>query len=292
MTDQRLTQCLVLCRQAQELQGDALAQTLSDLQLRLQWLQEDAPEATIEVPHDEPIISMDLAGYLTGWNAGAQILFGYTQEEAIGRHVLFLYADTPDDLNAQLPELFLEEGSSCMEVRRRRKSGEIFRADLSLTQVLDDDGEPVGLVAHLSEIADRLSPKEKLRLHARIIEDSDQGILIVDTDERIVSVNSAFSRITGFSAGEAIGQTPTCCAQACTALIFAPKYGQRCTGPAPGKVKSSASAKTASCFRNRSRSVSYGKMMVRSPMPFPSFRTSACCGQPKSGCSVWSTTTA
>jgi diguanylate cyclase (GGDEF)-like protein/PAS domain S-box-containing protein len=217
MTDQRLAQCLVLCGQAQELHGDALAQTLNDLQRTLQSLQKDAPEAikqadfpeiTNDLPHDEPIISMDLAGYLTGWNAGAQILFGYTQEEAIGRHVLFLYADTPDDLNAKLPELFLEEGSSFMEVRRRKKSGEIFRADLSLTQVLDDDGEPLGLVAHLSEIADRLSPEEKLRLHARIIEDSDQGILIVDTDERIVSVNSAFSRITGFSASEAIGQTP------------------------------------------------------------------------------------
>ncbi|MGH8809422.1 MAG: putative bifunctional diguanylate cyclase/phosphodiesterase, partial [Noviherbaspirillum sp.] len=40
------------------------------------------------------------------------------------------------------------------------------------------------------------------------IEDSDQGILITDADERIVSVNTAFTRITGYSAAEAIGQTP------------------------------------------------------------------------------------
>lgn len=106
------------------------------------------------------------------------------------------------------PNCSLKKAVHAWKFGGAEKSGEIFRADLSLTQVLDDDGEPVGLVAHLSEIADRLSPKEKLRLHARIIEDSDQGILIVDTDERIVSVNSAFSRITGFSAGEAIGQTP------------------------------------------------------------------------------------
>jgi diguanylate cyclase (GGDEF)-like protein/PAS domain S-box-containing protein len=60
----------------------------------------------------------------------------------------------------------------------------------------------------LSEIADRLSAEEKQRLHARIIEDSEEGILITDINNRIISVNSAFTRITGYTAGEAIGQSP------------------------------------------------------------------------------------
>ena len=211
MPEQTIDRCLQLCRQALELEGEVQEKALNDLQQTLQLLRTDmlatAPPSRISLP-DQPVIAMDLAGYLTGWNAGAQILFGYTPEAAIGRHVLFLYADEPDDSNAQLPELFLEEGSSFMEVRRRKKSGEVFRAALTLTQIRDADGEPMGLQAHLSEIADRLSSEEKLRLHARIIEDSDQGILITDTNECIVSVNSAFSRITGYPASEAIGQTP------------------------------------------------------------------------------------
>ncbi len=52
-----------------------------------------------------------------------------------------------------------------------------------------------------------LSPLELQRLHSRIINDSDQGILITDAHERIVSVNAAFSKITGYSLDEAIGQT-------------------------------------------------------------------------------------
>ncbi|MDD2811377.1 EAL domain-containing protein, partial [Rhodoferax sp.] len=52
-----------------------------------------------------------------------------------------------------------------------------------------------------------LSPLELQRLHSRIINDSDQGILITDAHERIVSVNAAFSKITGYSFDEAIGQT-------------------------------------------------------------------------------------
>jgi diguanylate cyclase (GGDEF)-like protein/PAS domain S-box-containing protein len=53
-----------------------------------------------------------------------------------------------------------------------------------------------------------LSAADKARLHDRIIENSDQGILITDRSECIVSVNAAFTRITGYTADEALGQTP------------------------------------------------------------------------------------
>ncbi|TXT41562.1 MAG: do [Comamonadaceae bacterium] len=52
-----------------------------------------------------------------------------------------------------------------------------------------------------------LTPDELQRLHSRIFNDSDQGILITDAHERIVSVNAAFTKITGFSRAEAIGKT-------------------------------------------------------------------------------------
>ncbi|HTY99155.1 MAG TPA: PAS domain S-box protein, partial [Rhodocyclaceae bacterium] len=42
---------------------------------------------------NESVIVMDLAGYITRWNKGAERMFGYTAEEAIGRNILFLYAD-------------------------------------------------------------------------------------------------------------------------------------------------------------------------------------------------------
>ena len=213
----RIEQCRQLCQQAREQQGPAQACTLETLAQALQALA-DAQETSkpdalqrhalrIIEQFQEPIISLDMAGYLTGWNQGAQKLFGYLPEEAIGQHVLFLYATEPDDVDTEIPELFLEHGNSFIEVRRRKKSGEVFRADLSLSVLRDDDQEAVGMVAHLSGIGNRLSSEEKLRLHASIIEDSDQAILIIDAQERIVSVNAAFSKITGYAPHEAIGQT-------------------------------------------------------------------------------------
>ena len=52
------------------------------------------------------LITLDPAGYLTGWNDGAEALFGYAREEAIGQHVLFLYAD--EATTPACAELFLE----------------------------------------------------------------------------------------------------------------------------------------------------------------------------------------
>jgi diguanylate cyclase (GGDEF)-like protein/PAS domain S-box-containing protein len=218
MPDSRIERCLDLCAGAHKQSGEDLSRSLIELQNELRSLNNDniRTNETGAIPADcslddwihEPVISMDMAGYLTGWSRGAQILFGYTPAEALGQHILFLYAEEPDAHKGEIFELFLNHGNPLMEVRRRKKSGETFRANLSLKHILDDNKEPVGMEAILSRVADRLSAEEKHRLHARIIEDSDEGILIIDTDERIVSVNSAFSRITGYSSGEAIGETP------------------------------------------------------------------------------------
>ena len=216
MPESSIKDCLDLCALALKQSDEERSQTLVALQNLLHLLDDEQKQCKAEPifaesgPEwlHEPVITMDMAGYITDWSRGAQILFGYTVEEAIGQHVLFLYADESVDSNSDIHELFLDHGSPVMEVRRCKKSGDIFRANLLLNHILDENNEPIGMVARLSEIADHLSISEKQRLHARIIENSEEGILITDINNKIVSVNNAFTRITGYSASEAIGKTP------------------------------------------------------------------------------------
>jgi diguanylate cyclase (GGDEF)-like protein/PAS domain S-box-containing protein len=215
MAESALARCLSLSRAARGMEGVALAQALAELEAALLeagagqqaepgiLLQEDADSFDLS---DEPVIMLDLAGYLTGWNKGAEALFGYRREEAVGQHVLFLYAE--DDEETGIAELFLEQGSGLIEARRRKKSGDVFWVRLALSLIHDDSREAAGMLVHLSPMAEQLSAQDKVRLHARIIEDTDQGVLITDARERIVSINSSFTRITGYSPAEAIGQTP------------------------------------------------------------------------------------
>lgn len=210
--------CIDLCARIDEADGELRTRAVAELGKVLGELeslidQRQGARLPIEVQSrvlaqlQEPVIAMDLTGYVTGWNKGAETLFGYTAEEAIGRNIVFL--DTEDaEAGFDLSEIFESQGAPFIEVRRRKKSGESVAVGMSVSLLRDEEGEAVGIAAHLTDLSARASIEQTSRLHARIFEDSDQGILITDAQERIVSVNTAFTRITGFTAEEALGNTP------------------------------------------------------------------------------------
>ncbi len=114
----------------------------------------------------ESVLTMDQTGYITSWNKGAERLFGYTADEAIGRNVLFLYVNEDPAFH----DAFMEQGGQVMEVRRRKKSGDVFWASLSLAPLKDMQGRPAGLIAYLSDITERKRTEE--RLHQLAYHDS------------------------------------------------------------------------------------------------------------------------
>ncbi len=167
-----------------------------------------AAQAQILDQIHESVIAMDLEGFITGWNKGAEQLFGYSSTEAIGKHILFLYADPDaDDDSEGFQDAFLERGGRELEVRRRRKSGEIFWASLQLSLIRDELGQPSGMIGYLSDITARVEAEKIMRLQSRIFEHSEESILITSSDRCIISVNPAFTEITGYSAPEIIGKS-------------------------------------------------------------------------------------
>ncbi|HEX8614927.1 MAG TPA: EAL domain-containing protein [Telluria sp.] len=106
----------------------------------------------------ESVLTMDQTGYITSWNKGAERLFGYSAREAVGRNILFLYADEDTGFH----DAFVEQGGRMMEVRRRKKSGEVFWASLSLSPLRDREQRPVGLIAYLTDITERKHAEERL----------------------------------------------------------------------------------------------------------------------------------
>ena len=130
-------------------------------------------QAQILYQMHESVITMDQAGFITSWNQGAERLFGYTSIEAVGRNVLFLYenmdGDEGDDIH-QLNDLFMQPGGREMEVRRKKKSGEVFWASLSLSIMRDADDNPVGMIGYLTDITERKNT-EKLIHHLAYYDD-------------------------------------------------------------------------------------------------------------------------
>ena len=106
----------------------------------------------------ESVLTMDMNGFITSWNKGAERLFGYSAVEAVGRNIIFLY----EDEEAGFHDSFLEMGGRLMEVRRKKKSGEVFWASLSLSPLCDMHDRSIGLIAYITDITERKQAEERI----------------------------------------------------------------------------------------------------------------------------------
>ncbi len=89
----------------------------------------------------------------------------------------------------------------------RRKDGETIWCRI-VGKAIDPSDLPNGTLWMVEDISGRREAEENLRLAAKVFDSSVEGILITDADSRIVTVNRAFTHITGFQAEDAIGKTP------------------------------------------------------------------------------------
>lgn len=140
--------------------------TVDDLRSRM---------AAIVESSDDAIISKDLTGIITSWNAAAEKLFGYTADEIIGKSVLTLI---PQHLQHEEPEILARlranQKIDHYETQRITKTGEIIEVSLTISPIRDARGTVVGASKIARDISERkkaqkaLIESEKLAATARM----------------------------------------------------------------------------------------------------------------------------
>jgi PAS domain S-box-containing protein len=104
---------------------------------------------------DLAVIATDAGGVVTHWNARAEVLYGWTREEAIGRYIADL--TVPKDQRRNGAEIIeqVQRGESWHgSFRVRRKDGSVFTAYVKNSPILERDGQLIGIVGCSIEIAD------------------------------------------------------------------------------------------------------------------------------------------
>jgi PAS domain S-box-containing protein len=165
----------------------------------------------VESVRDYAIFAISPEGRIISWNTGAELIFGYREEEAVGQSAAIIF--TPDDRERGAPEEELrkaaEEGRAEDERWHLRRDGTRFWASGMVTPLLDREGNLRGFVKVARDQTERKRAVEtRLRL-AGIVELSDDAIISKDLTGRITSWNAGAERIFGYTEAEAVGQPVT-----------------------------------------------------------------------------------
>jgi len=114
---------------------------------------------------DDAIISKNLDGTITTWNKGAQRIFGYSAEEAVGHPITMLIP--PDRLEEEttiLERLKRGERVDHFETIRLRKDGAALDISLTISPVRDDKGRVIGASKIARDITERKRAQEALEI--------------------------------------------------------------------------------------------------------------------------------
>ena len=120
--------------------------------------------AAIVESSGDAIIGKDLDGIITTWNRGAERLFGYTEQEAIGQPITILIP--PERLHEEPGILEAIRRGECIdhfETIRRHKDGTLLEISLTISPVVDDSGRIVGASKIARDITVRKQAEAVLR---------------------------------------------------------------------------------------------------------------------------------
>ena len=158
------------------------------------------------VLHHAPdaIVILDSSHRILEWNPGAEKVFGYTREEAIGRNLdhLVTRPDVMDKAEANTRRILSGQSLQPEETTRYTKTGIPVQVIASGAPIIID-GQVQGVVAVYVDITEQKrvaqALKESGRTYRAIFENTGTATIIIDEDTTISLANREFERLTGFS---------------------------------------------------------------------------------------------
>jgi len=164
--------------------------------------------AAIVESSDDAIVSKDLNGIITSWNAAAERIFGYRAEEIIGKSVLVII---PPELREEEPEILQKlragERIDHYVTERMRKNGSRFSVSLTISPIKDRFGRVIGASKIARDVSEQSRVEEARSRLAAIVDSSDDAIISKDLNGIITSWNAAAEKLFGYRAQEIVGKS-------------------------------------------------------------------------------------
>lgn len=160
---------------------------------------------------EDAIIVKTLDGVIVSWSRGAEHLYGYAEQDVMGRSIAMMF---PDDRQGELERILADIRAGHRvdyhDTVRRRKDGRLIDVRLTVTPVIDAAGRPIAGVTLARNITAQVVTERALETSEQrwraIIASAVDGIIVIDARGLIESANPAAERLFGYRESELIGR--------------------------------------------------------------------------------------
>ena len=135
-------------------------------------------------------------------------LVGYTREEFLGRNPVEFADEENSRIFEEKARIVPNRQTRTYEIALRHRDGHNILTEFRATNLFNEDGSVMGVLAFVADLTVRKQAEAKLHLAANVFSHAREGIIITDASGTIIDVNEAFTRITGYGREEALGQNP------------------------------------------------------------------------------------
>ncbi len=156
--------------------------------------------AAIVTSSEDAIISKDLNGVITSWNKGAELVFGYTASEVLGKPITVLMPPERIDEAVEILERIKQgEKIDHFETVRRRKDDRDINISLSVSPIKDGRGKIIGAAKIARDISLEKKAHEIAERYRLLWMRARDIILFLETETgRIVEANQAAVETYGY----------------------------------------------------------------------------------------------
>lgn len=154
---------------------------------------------------------LDLTNNALYWSDEVYRIFGLKPQEFGATYEAFLGHIHPDDfdlVNNAYVNSIKEKRGYHVEHRIIRENKEVGFVEERCEHEYDDTGKPIKSIGTVHDITKRKIVENELLLASAVFEKMKDGVLITDSNQNIITINSAFSKISGYELEEVKGKTP------------------------------------------------------------------------------------
>ncbi len=162
----------------------------------------------------DAVMVVDTELMIRYWNKGAEEIYGYTENEILGKHLSII---VPDDLLFKgelknLSEFVSKKGQiKNYQTSRLTKDKKTLTVDITASVLRDDDGKNIGFSTVHHNLTEQLNLEKNIRSREQfltnIVDNSVDAIIGLDLEDKILSWNKGADLIFGYKREEMLGQS-------------------------------------------------------------------------------------